>query len=351
MDAAGEASVETGPRAQRPAWVELFVALGGPAVGVVLAWLLLTNIVLPTIGYPKAAARVIAMGEMLGAESGEDLVFVIGNSVGVEGIDAGAVEAAAGDGVRVRNISCNGLGLATVRAMMPRVLDTGAGTVCLIVVPRMIHTVNPPHPDRAYAMAAGGFAEGYNADDLAALERWFDSDSYEAVTAPEWRATVHFRLAPLNIFNERIRTGMRSGVLRVAPDNWESPHELNISIEGARLERHLNEIGAGVDRSTESDDRSGLALVREIVAEIRGSGAGVVLVLPGLHPELRERATALRGELETAAAEMAMDDGVRVLNLAGTFPAGMWADAVHMNADGRAAMSAALGRFIAGGNG
>ncbi len=332
----------------RAGWRELAVVLLGPALGVFVAWVVLNSFVLPAVGYPKDAARVIAISQMLDQHGGKSAAYVIGNSVGVEGIDAAIVEEVAGGDWAVRNISCNGLGFVTIRAMLPKILRTDVGTIFLVVGPREIDVVHPPHPDRAYALAIGGFVGDASGQEFEALREWVDEGVLATMYASDRESKLHFRLAPLNIFNEKIRAYLRGGLRSMRADEWVAPYELAISISGRRLDRHLEETGRTVDEAIRSEDRSGARLLREIASLIHNSGTRLILVVPGLHPSLGERAAPLRQELAALCEELSEQYGAEVVDLTGHLQSEWWADAVHLNEDGRRGLSESLGRSLGG---
>ena len=167
---------------------------------------------------------------------------------------------------------------------------------------------------------------------------------YRALRSSPFEQELHFRTAPLNVINQEVRIRMRSGLRRVATNNWTDPYELDFSVRDERLQRHLDSIRHDMQQRLAEGADAGAKLAATLAAEIRESDATPILIVLPMHPEFRAtmqpHIAALRSLLEKIAHQQS---GI-VIDALDVVSADDYADALHPNAAGREAYSRFLGR-------
>jgi hypothetical protein len=322
----------------------VFLAMTGlsTAAGAGLGALVIYAVIIPLIGLGQVE-RIRALGAHFDdGFTRRPVAVLLGNSAVVEGFDAAIVAEAAGDW-HVENLAINGCDLTETRVQLGKILAANPDVVVLSYRCQQAGTLEDVPLDKAYAYALAGFPQawpdGWDRQSLPGLSQ----ASYEALRASRIRAWLHFRAHPLTTLNSRLRAGLREGVRTPDPDNWTSPFDLQTSIDGWRLERHLSSTLEVCDERLANGSRDGFREIELTVEQILDSGAGVLLVMVPVHPRLHAELAAynqmMRRELETLAATHGIPfvDAVELVGEDG------FADAVHLNAGGRRRFSEWLG--------
>jgi hypothetical protein len=311
-------------------------------VGAALGAVVIYAVIIPLIGLGQVE-RIRALGAHLDDGLGsQPAAVLLGNSAVVEGFDASIVAEAAGDW-HVENLAINGCDLTETRVQLGRVLAAGPDVVVLSYRCQQAGTLQDIPLDKAYAYALADFArawpDGWDRHSLPGLSH----ASYDALRASKVRAWLHFRSYPLTTLNARLRAGLREGVRAPQPDNWTSPFDLQASIDGWRLERHLNSTLEVCHERLADGSRDGFREIKLTVEQVLDSDAGVLLAMVPVHPRLQTALAAynqmMRRELESLSAT----HGLPFANAVDLVDEDGFADAVHLNARGRRRFSEWLG--------
>ncbi len=334
-------------------WAAFAWVLGPLVVGFGLAVALLIYGVLPRFGAGSTDLnRMIAMGSHLDAGYGAPAVVFVGDSVTVEGIDAGVVKRHAPDGWSVENLGINGCDRAEVDLILPKIVAAGPQAVVLVLRPLSIGEPPPPGIDSANAYALGGFPRAWPAGWLEEDVPWLPKEVRESLMRPRWRSQVHFRIAPNYIINEGLRVRLRRGARKVQATDWVSPYNLTISISGRLLENHLRVLEQEVAEAVVDGTLLHESALEKLVAMIRDGGATPVLVASPNHPRLQDpafapafAATAARlrevaPTLASAYGGVYIDASTELLDETG------FADGQHLNEKGRGLLSEFIARRL-----
>jgi hypothetical protein len=334
-------------------WAAFAWVLGPLVVGLGLAVALLIYGVLPRFGAGSTDLnRMIAMGSHLDAGYGAPAVVFVGDSVTVEGIDAGVVKRHAPDGWSVENLGINGCDRAEVDLILPKIVAAGPQAVVLVLRPLSIGEPPPPGIDSANAYALGGFPRAWPAGWLEEDVPWLPKEVRESLMRPRWRSQVHFRIAPNYIINEGLRVRLRRGARKVQATDWVSPYNLTISISGRLLENHLRVLEQEVAEAVVDGTLLHESALEKLVAMIRDGGATPVLVASPNHPRLQDpafapafAATAARlrevaPTLASAYGGVYIDASTELLDETG------FADGQHLNEKGRGLLSEFIARRL-----
>jgi hypothetical protein len=314
----------------------------GVAVGVAVVF----GVLLPIVGLGQVE-RIRALGQHLDEGFPHPPVAVLlGNSSVVEGLDA-LIAAEVADGWHVENLAINGCDLTETRVLLGKLLAAEPDVVVLSYRSQQLGTLRDIPIDKAYAYTLAGFPAAWPDDwDRRSLPGLSDA-SYEALRASKTGAWLHFRSYPLTSLNARLRAGLREGVRAPEPDNWASPFDLQISIDGWRLERHLRNTQKECELRLADGSRDGLREITLAVEQILESGAGVLLAMVPVHPHLRDALAPHNQMMRRELGQLAAANGLVLVDAVDFVNADGFADAVHLNARGRQSFSELLGAQLA----
>lgn len=326
-----------------PALGAILSVLLFPALGVALGALLLSTVVLDTVGL-GSVERIAAIGRRLDEGLADAPTTVcLGNSLSVEGIDASEVASAAPPGWRVLSMALNGCEIAEMRVMAPKLLAAGPRAVVLTLRPLEIARPVDIDIGKAHAYALGGFLRTPGAAPELGRIAGLTEGSRAALSSSPTMARLHFRIAPLTALNGWARLTLRPSLRLAPPDDWTAPHELLGSISGPRLGLHVRELRNTIAERLAGGTEDGEAEVRALVETLRAGGVTPILVAAPIHPELREAYGRHADRLREFLRELADAGGVYA-DASELLGAEEFADAVHPNAEGRARYS----RFVGG---
>jgi len=360
-----DGSVATaGPRSalafgERRGAVAAFLFAGVPLlVGLAIALALHLKVVLPELGTGASdVTRVIAVGELLDTPLDPGTVVFVGDSVSVEGIDARLVAEAAGPGAKVRNLAINGGNPTELTVLMPKVVAARPAKVVFTLRPRSLGEPIALDNDKASAYALGGFAKAWPSGG----EPWvtwkspgMSEAAMEHVLASEFEAQRYFRTAVVNTINNTFRSKLRKGYVPMTPSDFDSPAEMRLSLEGARLDKHISALVDEYTAAMKDGTSIGEGVVERLVAQVRAGGSTPVIVLAPLHPQLLPAVVKAHPEMAAAvaswqaslaefAARMGKAYGAVVIDASAALDESGFADGQHPNEKGRAALSRYVG--------
>lgn len=317
--------------------------------GLGLAFAVHHFIALPKLGLPAEVRRPIAIASSLDADllKGDGSVAVIiSNSAGVEGVDASIVQAAAPNGWRVYNFSTNGTNQVEARLLADRLADAGADLVIWLFRPDMLSTPRSMHPDVVYAYALGNFAE--TASWIGTP--WVDAETLTQLDAGQFAMSAHFRRRWLDALNYNMRRRMRSGIRTPASDDFQSPFNLEVVLDGERLDRHVGEIAAMMDAELTGikadGPGSGREFMQEMIEDFVHRPTELAIVIAPTHPNLDEQFKPIEVEVLSFFEPFATSKGLHVGTAAGLLEVSDYADAIHPNESGRVTLSTWLGKWM-----
>ena len=318
-------------------------------IGLGLAVAIHHFIALPRLGFPAEVRRPIAIASSLDAgllKGDGPVAVIISNSAGVEGIDASIVQAAAPKGWRVYNFSTNGTNQVEARMLADRLANAGADLVIWLFRPDMLSTPRPMHADVVYAYAEGDFADARPWIDSP----WVDSETLAQLDAGQFEVSVHFRRRWLDALNYTMRRRMRTGIRTPSADDFESPFNLEVVLDGAQLDRHVGEIATMMDAELDGlmadGPGSGRAFMQEMIDDFANRPAELAIVIAPTHPALHKQFEPIEVEVMSFLEPFATSKGVHVGNAAGLLEVTQYADAIHPNETGRATLSTWLGKWM-----
>ena len=304
-------------------WSAVGLRLLMPAIGAAAALATLPLLV-PRVGLGELErVRLLGLRIEQAAASGEDIgaVFLVGNSVTIEGLDADRVAAATGG--PVRNYAINGSRLEDTAVILPRLLDARPRAIVLSLMPTHLFETRPTTPDEAYAYALGDLV-----DRSLVGERLYPNDTTAAFDASTVRALAHFRSAPLRSLDDTLRMHLAPGRRTNAADDWSCPNLLTADAPAAACRAHLERVRELL-RSNRPDPAR-LALLERMQAHCESRRTRFFLCLAPVHPDLQADCPS----------------GLAGLDFQTLLEANQFADAVHPNAEGRAVFSDALGPVL-----
>ncbi|MEM7230454.1 MAG: hypothetical protein AAF432_16770 [Planctomycetota bacterium] len=317
-----------------------------PAIGVVCAYLLLRVAVLPTIGYGYAE-RLIAIGERLDTSMADQPTAIfLGSSVVVEGIDASIVEDAA-PGWRALNFAINGCEINEQRVMLDKVVAAQPRAVVLNLRPITMAMPGDIPAEKAYGYALGGFPLSWRDDfTTEANLPLISEESLDRLTSSEFEAQLHFRRAPIQAMNDRVRRVVRRGLRSVPPDEFALPNEMSDAISGSTLDKHIGDI---IDENIERTASYPLPYGRELqfaIDTMIDAGVTPVLVITPQHPDVAPAIAEQTAALTSFVRVIGDNTGSVVLDAHDLVGAEGFADALHLGTSGRAALSEAIARVL-----
>ncbi|MFZ4573575.1 MAG: hypothetical protein ACOYN0_04210 [Phycisphaerales bacterium] len=337
-----------------PAWAESKGALATFAfwavptiLGVLAAAALQLWVIFPRMGAGSADLdRCIALGELYREGlSDQPTVVCIGDSVSVEGIDASVVAANAPPGWRILNAALNGGDRLEQAVMLPALAK--AQPTYVVWTCRAMYLGAPPadlHADRAAAYRIADFPEAWPQDWITSKTPGLTEDLMGSLTGPKVKSELHFRTSLIHATDQKIKGILKGGSFRAADAaDWGAPFQMNISITGPRLDRHLEAL------RDEHAERIGKGKqVREyerMVELLAAAGVRPVLVVAPVHPAIREKGwfEPEVTELRALAAKLAAANGGVFIDASDLLTAEDFADGQHPGASGRQKLSALIG--------
>lgn len=305
-------------------------------------------VVLPAFGTGSSDLnRMVEVGRLLdkGLSDQPTLVF-IGDSVTVEGIDSKLVEQAGPPNLRVLNLGINGCDRAELMVIGPKIAKAKPAAVCIVL--RALSIANPPpvSVDGAYAYNLGGFPaewpEGWISRDTPGVP----PDVLKNLNAPTLKAQTHFRTAFQQLINGTLRLKLRKETQAVAPDNFTAPFNMTASISGSTLDKHIKNLDEELkDSLTDGTDRHEAELER-LVAILVQNGVRPILITSPTHPRLREPFGPTNARLTQVTQDLQTKYNAIVADASELFNEEGFADGQHLNATGRALLSAFVGNVV-----
>lgn len=316
------------------------------AMGAGAALALTMFVLMPVLGVGNVE-RVVALGHHI--ESGDaPMVVMLGNSVTVEGLDAGVVAAEIGRGATAENWGINGSALQEVRLLLPKVLAAHPRYVVLTLMSSDIANPQDIDSEKAYGYGAGGFGSAWPDGEFSKLFPGMTRVTRDPIVSGPLEQAIYFRSTLLDWLNRQVRMAVRPGIRRVRADEWRLPFELTGGISGDRLDAHARQVEDMTHMRTDSRDGSGARVIAAAAETIVAGGARAVLCIAPQHPILRETLAPEMSDLRATVMGLSTHPGVAVLDASQLFGAEGFADVLHPNATGREAYSRAVGEVIAG---
>jgi hypothetical protein len=317
-----------------------------PALGAILAFVLLAKVVLPITGV-GSVERIVQLGRHLDTElSPAPMIVFVGNSITREGINARLVEDAAPAGWHAANLAISACGLSELRVQLPKVLAASPAAVAFGLRPEDLGRVDDLDLDKAYAYAMGGFVAAWPTDWTRADLPGVAEETYRALRSDPLAQELHFRTAPLNLINSEVRLRFRTGLRRAAADDWADPYELAFNVRDERLTRHVETIRRNMEGRLAAGANAGAQLIESLAAQIRRAGATPILVVLPMHPLFQEGMQHYVAEMRALVERIAHEQSGVVIDALDVLSADEFADALHPNAEGRVVYSRFLGRKL-----
>ena len=297
-------------------WRALAIRLTAPAVGVLLALAVLPQVI-ELVGF-GSLDRIRLLGQRIDrlAKTGDDAgaTLLIGNSVVVEGLDADAVQLAAGSPSPVRNYGLDGTSLAESEAILPRLLATRPSRVVLVVMPTHLVEVdrNAPNIERIYDYS-GLTSHAAASRDLDQLRR--------------------LRAAPLMSLDHHLRQRLARGRRTGAEGDWTDPHRLTSDLPETARRQNIDLVESLLRNGSADFRVREVDRIERMRRTCRDAGARLIVCRAPIHPELRELTPSFAGA---------------DVDLSSVLTTAEFADAVHPNAAGRARFSERLGEALRG---
>jgi len=334
--------------------------IGAVALGLAVSLALLEFVVAPRLGFGQELSRVQAIAQRTAQPFEPRTLVVVSNSVGVEGIDAEAMQRAADSGWNVVNLSMNGTEVLSIQVLLSRVLAAEPDAVLWVIRPEAVGEPRSINPQMAKAFRYAGYTENVpwivDGRVVEGAPPFLDAESVEALTASPATLKLAMRTTPLAAVNERVRDAFRDGWRPARPDNFVDPYFLTADITGGRLDRHVEETVSSVrERAGDprephtpvepgDDRRAGVPLIAEIARAVRAAGAQMIFAVPPSHPDfraiMRPYEREILGRLRDLPQAPAVIDATTALDGAG------FADAIHPNAEGRERLSVFIGERL-----
>ena len=315
-----------------------------PAFGAVLAFVLLTKVILPITGV-GSVERIVQLGRHLNAPfEPQPTIAFLGNSITREGVETRLVEKSGPIGWHAQNLAISACGLSEIRVQMPKVLAARPAAVAFGVRPEDLGRLDDLEIDKAFAYALGGFVAAWPASWTRADLPGIGPETYQALRSDKIEQELHFRTAPLNLINSEVRLRFRKGLRRTAADNWVDPYELNFNVRDQRLTHHVEGLRRNMAARMDGDD--GTRLTATLAAEIRRAGATPVLIVLPMHPLFRDDYQASIDSMKSVLERIAREHSGLIIDALDLLSAEDFADALHPNAEGREKYSHFLGQQL-----
>lgn len=321
-------------------------AVCAPLAGAAAGYVLLVSVLLPRLGVGDVE-RIVQLGHHLDHVDGRvaEVVF-LGDSVTMEGIDASIVREVSHVQGRIENLALSGCGVNEQRVLLPKLLAAHPAVVVLAFGPASLAVCDDLPPDKAYAYAMAGFSkawpERYGTDDFPG----FSQATVHALCSTPLEQRMHFRTAPLNWLNARLRAQMRGDLRSGATADWIRPYRMLGSVPEETLAWHLDTLRANLSTYGRPHDTNGIANMRRLVASARLGGAMPVLTILPVHPRLRDDVAPLMPALKRLLTELAQQYRGATVDASQALTADQFADALHPNAAGREVYSRFVGAHL-----
>ncbi|MFK7882766.1 MAG: hypothetical protein AB8F26_01110 [Phycisphaerales bacterium] len=316
-------------------------------VGLLLAFALLRQVFIPTVGFPGDLERLVLLDKRVRqAPDGARRIAIVSNSVGVEGVEGSTVGSMMDDGFVVENQAANGLDLLSARIYIGHLLGSQPDTVVWILRPELMGQLKELNPEVASAMRLAGFAESADWINATPPPPGLDEEMIARLKAGDLSNTISLRTLPLRHLNQIVRTRARKGILAARPMNIDAPYQIDTQLEGEKLARHISDVTESYHQRTADNNRDGLAFIEQTVGQIRAASVRAVLVIAPTHPDATDFVDADAAFAE-ALREISQRSGAPLINLSGLLAADEFADAIHPNRVGSARFSAGLGNALA----
>ena len=314
-----------------------------PIIGVVIAWFLLMNVVVPRTGLGQYGDRILDIRAYLEeSEVVRPWAAILGNSITVEGIDASIVSENAPDW-QVRHFGINGCDLAETSVLLPAVLESAPDAMVLTVWCQDLGTSSNIPLDKAFAYALAGYASTWPSPGWLDSIHGLTEESREALLATGFTAERHFRVAPMIALNTSVRERFNRGFRKAGSDDFTAPFNLLISIKGERLQRNLDDVRRRLENRLQH--RTGAEDLQRIADMAIQSGVTPVMAIAPMHPRLWDECADCNTRLREVLASLA--PGVRIVDASELLDdESYFADAIHPNEAGRAIYSAFLGAAL-----
>jgi hypothetical protein len=323
----------------------MFVCVGSPIAGVLLAYIILVRVFLPTMGVGVVQLqRIIDLSQQLDRGLGSDpAAVIIGNSVVVEGVSASAVRQSAPDGWSVWNFAINGCDVTEQQMILPRLIESGPELVVLVFRPIDVGTVEDVDPNKLHAYSLAqypkAFPPEYDPDRLPGLS----AESWRILSSTDQESLLFFRRSPITFLQEVGFNAIRQGNMQFTTGGWDEPADLAASISGARLERHFRVvIENGLER-VPAGESAGAEHITRAVEALTSAGIQTVLVVAPIHPDVPERHKESLGQLRLMFERLTAQYGCITGDASDLLDADDFADAIHPNSQGRQKFSAYIG--------
>ncbi len=326
-------------------WFALVAFVGLPSAGAWCAFLLLSEVLIPTVGLGELD-RIRLLGDHLRSDlPAPPLAMCWGNSIVREGIDAAIVENQA-PGWRAENYGLSAADLTELQIALPAMLARKPSAVVIGLTPWGTR-LKEPDIGKMHAYGLARFPRDWPANWEKEQFPGLDSESWAALRADTNEHLIFFRRAPLDGLDYAARVLIRGDRGKNSGREWSAPYEMQRSIGGERLARHVEVIQEEVQAFLNSEDRRGEVVPRFLADEIRSAGSEPVFLLLPVHPLLQDFTEDLGTRLHQHVEEVASHGGV-VADARHLLEAEAFADAVHPNAEGRATLSRFLGTVLNG---
>jgi len=293
-------------------------------------------------GVPPLIGRLHGIQIDLASRECSRGTFVLGSSIGLEGIDCDAVSKQESALSPCRNYSRGGASPRQWLLLLPSVVDASPRRVVLTADVPSLNGSAPIPPEVLAAAAAWRIRAVLTEPSLRGL---LSSAETEVLDSGPIATIAHFRPLPLMTLDTFARETVRAD-LRFAghAHNFTAPWVRQSDISGRTLDRHIAVVADGIAGLKNTDVASGLALLRVQAEFLRRRGIAVIGVVTPVNPAVRaavgdEKIAGLTNRMLAAfrAAGAVPLDESRLLS------ASEFGDAVHPNAQGRAKWSEALG--------
>mgnify|MGYP003629693815 CR=1 FL=1 len=313
--------------------------------GVVIAYILLSTLIIPRAGFPGDLGRIIKLEDRLDSSPIDSKrVVIVANSVGVEGLEANAVQQQLPTGFAVENQSSNGLDLLSGRIYIERVLQSDPNMLIWVLRPELSGRISPVNPEVASAMRFAHFiddSQWLSDETIPGL----DADTRARLESSDIQNNIALRTIPIRHLNSIVRVKARQGILPSKPMELNAPFQMDESISGQKLQRHLGDIVFMLKERTQ-DNTEGIPFIQSTVEEILKTQTTPILVIPPTHPAIRDSFTPAEELFAQALDEISKNTGVVVIDLSKTLSADEFADAIHPNRDGAKKLSTLLGQAL-----
>lgn len=143
---------------------------------------------------------------------------------------------------------------------------------------------------------------------------------------------------------------MRKGIRTPDHGDWVAPYNLEIVLDDKKLQRHANDIFLMFSNFKEefesSGEGSGRAFITEMAEDFAERASTLGIIIASTNPVLAEQYAPIEEAIQQFLDPLAKQTGMLVGNAGGLLAADQFADAIHPNAEGRAALSTWIGHWL-----